>query len=95
MVLGAGVTDTLGHAKGYEVVDAVRLSCLVWVELDKLVVVCLGESKQGGGHAAVCPRLCDVPHAKEEPHLTHHLHCSVHRLGSPNASHTTLSETHM
>ena len=50
-----------------------RVSYLVWVELDQLAVVCLGEGKQGCGHAAVGSRMRDVPHAKEETHLTHHL----------------------
>ncbi len=46
---------------------------LVRVELDQLVVVCLGQGEECGGHAAVSPCMCDVAHAKEETHLTHHL----------------------
>ena len=46
---------------------------LVRVELDQLVVVCLGQGEEGGGHAAVSPCVCDVAHAKKETHLPHHL----------------------
>lgn len=46
---------------------------LIRVQLDQLVVVCLGQGKEGGRHAAVSACMCDVTHAKEEPHLSNHL----------------------
>ena len=46
---------------------------LIRVELDQLVVVCLGQGKEGGGHTAMNPGMCDVAHAKEESHLSNNL----------------------
>ena len=49
------------------------MTYLIRVQLDQLVVVCLGQGKEGGRHAAVSTCMCDVTHAKEEPHLSNHL----------------------
>ena len=53
---------------------------LVWVQLDQLVVVCLGKCKQGGGQAAMRPCMSDVAHAKEEAHLAHYLDTSKYTI---------------